>query len=76
MHQSKQHFLFVLLITFIVESQVLSPVSNCLGNCVNCAPNDLAICKGALPCEWGYYMNSDNGTCDLTPAKQVRPTNI
>ncbi len=72
MHPSKQHFLFVLVLTFIVESQVLTPVSNCLGNCVHCAPNDLALCKGTLACEWGYYMNATNGICVLNPAKHVQ----
>ena len=71
MNPSKQHFLFLLLITFIVRSQVLNPIGNCLGNCVNCAYSDLSACKGGLSCEWGYYIDSPNGTCTLAPSKEV-----
>ena len=50
MSPSKHHFLFLLIFIFIVRSQVLKPLTNCLGNCMQCAPADLALCKGLQPC--------------------------
>jgi hypothetical protein len=64
---SKQHFLLVLICSLIVESQVLSPVSNCLGHCLTCDPLSLTHCQAPLACEWGFYDPSANGTCLLNP---------
>lgn len=70
MSPSKQHFLFLLIFIFIVRSQVLNPLTNCLGNCMHCAPADLSLCKGPLPCQSGYYT-APNGTCLLAPSREV-----
>lgn len=54
MANSKDHFLYILLLILATQSQILFPINNCLGNCSNCSPYDLALCKGDSPCEWGY----------------------
>lgn len=50
MYPSKHHFLFVLLSSFIVRSQVLNPLTHCLANCLTCPPNSLATCTGQQSC--------------------------
>lgn len=69
---SKQHFLFVLICSLIVESQVLSPVTNCLGRCLTCDPLSLSDCQAPSACEWGYYNPIGNGTCLSIPTAKVQ----
>lgn len=68
---SKVLFLFVLILAFEVNTQVLSPTSQCLGNCSNCDLLSLTNCRSPLPCQWGFYDPFKNGTCVQTPSTQV-----
>lgn len=68
---SKHYFLFVLLSLSLVQAQVLTPVSNCLGNCLTCDPLALTKCKAPLPCQWGFYAPKTDSTCVPIPTVEV-----
>lgn len=67
MNMSKQHFLFVLISSLIVRSQVLAPTTYCLGECLTCDPLRLTHCQGQHPCDWGFYQPAMD-TCIPTPS--------
>lgn len=71
MIRSSAFFLFVLFLALEASSQVLSPISQCFGNCSTCDLLSLSSCRSPLSCQWGFYDPSKNGTCTQTPSTQV-----
>jgi hypothetical protein len=57
----------LLLCLAATAAVALSSVGHCLANCVTCEPNNLAVCKGAQPCEWGHYDPNATGSCSTLP---------